>query len=232
MPSNVRKSMRPLLLLASVCVSLAVVAAAGAGWFKNLAYGPPAVVIKKIVKRLDWRSRSAEREAVRIVIHDRATDLRHDPTSPVAGNPDGDVTMLVFTDYNCPACRKVAPTIAAAIADDPGLRVVYKEYPVLGAPSRLAAKAALAAHRQGRYLRFHEALMTSGRPINGRGVIARLAGQAGLDVASFEADLNQSEIAAAIDRNTALGRALGVKGTPSFVLQGRTIFGAVDLKTL
>src|SRR3546814_18088032 len=82
--------------------------------------------------------------------------------SPVTGNPDGDVSLVEFFDYNCPYCRRVAPVVADAEAADPQLRIVYKEFPILGPGSAFAAKAALAAHRQGLYFTFHNALMQAG----------------------------------------------------------------------
>src|SRR5207237_1017576 len=112
-----------------------------------------------------------------------------------------------FFDYNCPYCRQVAPAIEAVKAADPKLRVVYKEFPVLGPSSTFAAKAALAAHLQGKYTPFHKGLMQS----RGRADYARvldLAGAIGLDVEQLRFDMNHPSITAAIEKNLALAQAL------------------------
>src|SRR3546814_2397253 len=113
------------------------------------------------MQRLQDRQRAAEADAVGAGLAARAEEVCRDPASPVTGNPNGDVTLVEFFDYNCPYCRRVAPVVAEAEAADPQLRIVYKEFPILGPGSVFAAKAALAAHRQGLYFAFHEALMRS-----------------------------------------------------------------------
>ena len=92
------------------------------------------------------------------VLKSRADEIFRDPDSPVGGNPDGDVTLVEFFDYNCPYCRQMVPVMAQAESADPQLRIVYKEFPILGPNSKLAAKAALATRKQGKYLAFHKAL--------------------------------------------------------------------------
>src|SRR3546814_10830321 len=120
--------------------------------------------------------------------------------SPVTGNPDGDVSLVEFFDYNCPYCRRVAPVVADAEAADPQLRIVYKEFPILGPGSAFAAKAALAAHRQGLYFTFHKALMQAGGRADESSVLA-VAEDVGLDVERLKSDMKDPEIQAAIDRN-------------------------------
>jgi len=154
-----------------------------------------------------------------------------DPASPVTGNPDGDVTLVEFFDYNCPYCRQVAPVVAEAEATDPQLRIVYKEFPILGPGSVFAAKAALAAHQQGLYFAFHEALMQAGGRADEESVLA-VARDVGLDVERLRSDMKDPEIQAAIDRNLALAEALRITGTPGFVVGRRILRGATELETL
>ncbi|MEP6567368.1 MAG: DsbA family protein, partial [Mesorhizobium sp.] len=102
-------------------------------------------VVMQALQSLDARQREAEAVEAKSALAARADDILRDPASPVGGNAQGNVTMVEFFDYNCPYCRQVAPTMAQAAADDPQLRIVYKEFPILGPDSVFAAKAALAA---------------------------------------------------------------------------------------
>ena len=153
-------------------------------------------------------------------------DLLNDPMSPAAGNPEGDVTIVEFFDYNCPYCRKVAPMIAEFLRDDPELRVIYKEFPVLGPDSMYAAQAALAARRQNRYHEFHRALMRASGPLTEEQVL-EIAREVGLDTTKLKADMRDPAIAEAIERNLALARDLGIYATPSLVIDGHVLQGAV-----
>jgi protein-disulfide isomerase len=149
----------------------------------------------------------------------------------VGGNPDGDVTLVEFFDYNCPYCRSVAPVMNEAEAADSQLRIVYKEFPILGPNSVYAAKAALAAHRQGHYLAFHQALMQANGKADSNLVLA-VAAEVGLDAERLKTDMEDPAIQEAIDRNLALAQALRITGTPGFVVGRQILRGAVDLKTL
>ncbi|MGF1623993.1 MAG: DsbA family protein [Alphaproteobacteria bacterium] len=188
-------------------------------------------VILEAVQGLQARQEQDAAQAAQAAIGDRADDLLHDPDSPVAGNPDGDVTLVEFFDYNCPYCRQVAPVMAEAMAADPELRVVYKEFPILGEGSDFAARAALAADRQGRYLAFHEAMMAHQGTVD-RNVTLVLAEDVGLDLERLEADMADPAIRAAINRTYELAGALQINGTPGFVVGDTIIPGAVDLATL
>jgi protein-disulfide isomerase len=125
----------------------------------------------------------------------------------------------------------VAPTVAEIIAADPDLRVVYKEFPILGPGSTFAARAALAAQRQGKYAPFHEALMRAGESLDEEQVL-EIAEAVGLDTERLDQDMQDPAIQEAIARNLQLANALGITGTPSFVIGDRVVPGAVDLRTL
>jgi protein-disulfide isomerase len=116
-------------------------------------------VIMEALQVLQERQRAAEAETFKRTIAERSDEILNDPAAPVGGNPAGDVTLVEFFDYNCPYCRRVAPTVVELEEADPGLRVVYKEFPILGPGSEFAARAALAARKQGKYVPFHNALM-------------------------------------------------------------------------
>jgi protein-disulfide isomerase len=188
-------------------------------------------VLVKAMQRLQARQRAAEANEAAAVLRARADEVFRDPASPVGGNPEGDVTLVEFFDYNCPYCRQVAPVMNDVEAADPQLRIVYKEFPILGANSVYAAKAALAAHRQGRYAAFHKALMQADGAAKPESVLA-VATEVGLDVARLKADMEDPAIQDAISRNLALARELRITGTPGFVVGERILRGATDLKTL
>jgi protein-disulfide isomerase len=188
-------------------------------------------VILESLRQADLRKREAAQAQARAAVQAHRRELLQDPDSPVAGNPAGDVTVVEFFDYRCPYCRRMVPLIKALLAEDPGVRLVYKEFPILGEESVLAARAALAARRQGRYVEAHDRLMVEPEPLTRAAVLATLAG-VGLDGERLRTDMDAPEIAALIAREFALAQALGITGTPAFVVGGELVVGAVDPGTL
>jgi protein-disulfide isomerase len=188
-------------------------------------------VIMEALQILQQRQRAAESENLKRTIAERGEEILNDPAAPVGGNPSGDVTVVEFFDYNCPYCRRVAPTIVELEETDPDLRLVYKEFPILGPGSQFAARAALASRKQGKYVPFHEALMAADGQV-GEDSVLEIARDAGLDVDRLERDMSDPGIEAAIERNLELANALGITGTPSFVIGDEIVPGAVDRRTL
>ncbi|TIQ33554.1 MAG: DsbA family protein [Mesorhizobium sp.] len=188
-------------------------------------------VLVQALQSLDERQRQAEAAEARKVLKARADDIFQDGHSPVGGNAQGNVTLVEFFDYNCPYCRMMAPIMEQAVADDPQLRIVYKEFPILGPDSVFAAKAALAADKQGKYAAFHKALYAAKTRVT-EAVVLKTAAEAGLDVERMKADMRQPDIQASIDRNTELAQALRITGTPGFVAGDQIYPGATDLATL
>lgn len=188
-------------------------------------------VILEALQGLEERRRTAELGQVQTAIRSQAEELLNDPASPVGGNPNGDVTLVEFFDYNCPYCRRVGPVMIDAEKADPELRIVYKEFPILGRNSDGAAKVALATERQGRYTDFHKALMQIEGVADEESAL-KLAEELGLDMDRLKKDKEAPEIQAAIERNLALARTLRVTGTPTFVVGDELLPGATDLGTL
>jgi len=188
-------------------------------------------VLMEALQRLEQRQREAEAAQAKAALKARADDLFRDRQSPVGGNTEGNVTLVEFFDYNCPYCRQMAPVMEQAVADDPELRIVYKEFPILGPDSVFAAKAALAADRQGKYPAFHKALYGARTRVT-EAVVLKIAAETGLDVERMKADMQLPEIQAAIARNMELAQALGITGTPGFVAGGQIYPGETDLATL
>lgn len=157
--------------------------------------------------------------------------LERDPTAPVLGNPDGDITLTEFFDYNCPFCRKMVEPIHRLILSDPQLRVVFREWPVFGEDSEYAARASLASLQQGRYWQMHTAMFRSRGRI-GEEAAMRAAGEAGLDIARLERDMEADPVERHITNSYLLADHMGLMGTPSFIAGDEGAFGEYSLEEL
>ena len=157
-----------------------------------------------------------------------AEEIFRSPTSFVAGNPQGDVSVVAFLDYNCPYCRRGAPDLAKLIEGDPKVRLVLKELPVLGKDSEDVARIALAAAAQGKYFELHQRLFAEpGRATKTKAL--RIAGELGLDVGRLEADMDDPAITATLLENTRLARDIGVRGVPFYLVGNRVLGEGKDL---
>lgn len=188
-------------------------------------------IVMEAVAILESRQADVLAEAQAQVLDTERDLLERDPNAPVLGNPDGDVTIVEFFDYNCPYCRGVKPEIEALLAADPNVRLVYREWPILGDGSVFAARAALAAREQGLYEEFHRALMD----LNGRAEetsVIRVAESVGLDIAQLRRDMTAPQVDTHLATSMRLTQALGFNGTPSFVIGDALVPGLVDVKQL
>lgn len=186
----------------------------------------PEVLLDSI-RMYQERERASQQQKLKDAVKQHQADLTADPADAFAGDPASPVTMVEFFDYRCGYCRQVTPTIAKLLSGGSHVRIVFKEFPILGPESTLAAKASLAAHRQGGYLKFHEGLMASTEPITASG-IGRLATKLGLDAPKLKADMESPEIAAILAKNMKLAQAIGVSSTPTFIIGTELIAGAMS----
>lgn len=147
--------------------------------------------------------------------------------APMAGAAAPEVTVVIFTDYRCPVCRKTDPALERLIAADPTVKVVFKDWPILGEQSRLGAQAALAADRQGKYLQMHRALMASAAPIIPQ-ALPQIAREAGVDAERLERDMGTPEIEAQLSRHASQAFGLGLRGTPAYLVGPYLIQGGLD----
>lgn len=154
-----------------------------------------------------------------------------DPADPVAGNPAGDVTIVEFFDARCPYCKRLEPTMTDLLRGDAGVRLVYKDLPILGPASLLGSRALLAAQRQGGYEKLRDALMRGGADIT-RESIGSEAQRLGLDWPQLQRDMEDAAIKHRLDTNIQLAHALGIQGTPALVIGEDLIPGAVELPEL
>lgn len=187
----------------------------------------PEVIVDS-VRQMQSREQAKTQQRSRDALTGKRQELVGDPASPVSKPAaEGQVQIVEFFDYRCGYCKKVFPALQKALADNKDARLVYKEFPILGPESLVAAKAALAVAKQGKYPKFHEAMMTAPTPPTSAS-IEQTAGALGVDVAKMKADMESPEIAAALERNRQLAAALGVEATPTFVIGGEIVPGAVD----
>jgi protein-disulfide isomerase len=188
-------------------------------------------VLLEALQIYEQRQQAAAAERQQAALTAEVEALTRDPGAPVIGNPAGDVTLVEFFDYRCPYCKQMTDTLAQLIEEDPNLRLVMKEFPILSAESLMAARAALAAQNQGKYESFHFALMEGGGGFTEDEIMA-VADSVGLDVAQLQADMQDPEIEAALRRNNSLAERIGVTGTPAFVVGDTLLTGATSLEQL
>ena len=161
------------------------------------------------------------------------TELRDDfeQNAPIFGNLDGSVTLVEFFDYNCGYCRRAAPEVKAVLETSKDVCIVYREFPILGPGSEIAARASLAARNQGKYQQFHEAMMA----LNGQAFeasVMEVAGDVGLDLEVLKTDMQSDLVNDHIAASLRLAEALRITGTPTFVLGDEIIPGVIERGTL
>ena len=152
-----------------------------------------------------------------------------DPEVPIGGNPDGDVRIIAFLDYNCPFCKKSAPDLERIVRTDGNVRLVYKDWPILTESSVFGAQIALGTKYQGRYETAHKALMSiPGHGVAKERMLAAIKGS-DINIARLQVDLDahQADIAALLKRNIAQAEALGFQGTPTYIV-GPFVSGPLD----
>ncbi|WP_246567345.1 DsbA family protein [Gemmobacter fulva] len=186
----------------------------------------PELVLEAL-QALEARQAEAQAATAASVLTKERTTLERDPNAPILGNPDGDVTIVEFFDYNCPYCKRAMPEVNALMADDTNVRLVLREWPILSEGSAFAARAALASRQQGKYAEMHDALMTMRGKVEAEAVL-RIAGEVGLDIEKLKIDMQSPEVEEHIATSMRLAEALGFNGTPSFVVGDQLIPGFVE----
>jgi protein-disulfide isomerase len=192
-------------------------------------------VIQDAIAELERRQQAAETEQHQSAVKENAAAIFSSPRQVVLGNPQGDVSLVEFFDYNCGYCKRALSDTLDLLKADPKLRIVLKEFPVLGDASVEAARVAVAVRMQDeggtKYLEFHQKLL-GGRGQADRARALAVAKEIGLDMARLERDMASPEAKATIDENLKLAESLGVNGTPSYVIGNDLVLGAVGLDVL
>ncbi len=216
----------------------AAVNAAGAGSFssedraaiesiiKDYLVKNPEILIE-VQSSLEAKIVQQEAERTKSLVAEHAKEIYRAPNAPVAGNPNGDITVVEFFDYNCGYCKRGFSDIAKLIETDKNVRVVFKEFPILRDESEQAARVALAARMQGKYWEVHRDLISTKGLVN-EAVGLKVAEKHGLDIAKLKADMASAEVTAEIDRVKALAQTLAINGTPHFLVGDRAVGGAPE----
>jgi len=184
-------------------------------------------ILVAMTTELDRRQKEEQDVQQTKAISDNADALFRSDKSYTAGDPDGDVTVVEFFDYNCGYCRRAMPDVVKLTDNDDKVRVVFKELPIFGEDSEDASKGALAAKMQGKYFEMHQKLFTAPGKANKEKVL-RIANEIGLDVPQLEKDMESQEVADALAEAHELAQELGLQGTPLYLIGDRTIPGAPD----
>ncbi|MBI1202836.1 MAG: thioredoxin domain-containing protein [Rhodopseudomonas sp.] len=190
-------------------------------------------VLQEAMAELEKRQASAENEKHLAAVKQNATALFSSPNQVTLGNPKGNVTFVEFFDYNCGYCKHAMGDMITLLKDDPKLKVVLKEFPVLGPGSVEAAQVAVAVRMQApkKYLEFHQKLL-GGRGQANKAAALAVAKEIGLNMTQLEKDMTSPEVKTTLQENFKLAEALGMNGTPSYVIGDNVIVGAVGLDAL
>lgn len=188
-------------------------------------------IIAEAIQALQNKRDLAEVNAGKAALRSQQAALFNDPGSPIAGDKNGDVTVVEFFDYRCGVCKRVHPIVDSLMAGDRKLRRVYKDWPILGPESVFAARAALASRAQGKYLEFHNAMMTARGKLN-KIAVFKIAEKIGIDHQRLLRDMDSAEITKILRRNYQLAETLKLNGTPSFVIGNQILKGGRDLATM
>ncbi|MGE0718311.1 MAG: DsbA family protein [Alphaproteobacteria bacterium] len=234
--------MRIAPFLAALAVSAGLALPAAAQGFSPQQRGEIEEVIRDYLRRnpeflievlqaAEEKQQQGQLARAREAIQDARKELTENAADPVGGNPKGDVTLVEFFDYRCPYCKQVKPTVEQVLNQDRNIRVVYKEFPILGPVSLYASRAALASHKQGKYLAFHHALMAYRGQLTEEAVLT-VAKSTGLDVERLKRDMQDPSVEAVIAANHRLAERIGIRGTPAFIVGGEMSPGAVDAGSL
>jgi protein-disulfide isomerase len=184
-------------------------------------------ILVEMTTELDKRQQAEQAEQQQKVISDNADAIFRSPLAYAAGNPDGDVTVVEFFDYNCGFCRRALPDLVKLIDNDDKVRVVFKELPIFGEESEGAAKGAFAAGKQGKYFEMHQKLFSESGKAD-RDKVLKIAQELGLDVPQLEKDMDSPEVQKALDEAKDLAQKLGLQGTPLYLIGDRIVPGAPD----
>ena len=184
-------------------------------------------IIVEVQQALEAKMEQEQAEKLKSFMAENAKDIYRNPDSPVAGDPNGDITVVEFFDYNCGYCKRGMTEVQKLIVGDKRVRVVFKELPILSKGSEETAKAALAAKRQGKYWEFHQAMLSSKGQANEASSL-KAAESLGLDMAKLKTDMAGDSVKTELEGMKALANKMGINGTPHFLVGDKSIPGAPE----
>jgi protein-disulfide isomerase len=184
-------------------------------------------IVTEAVQLLQDREEKNKASKVVAAINSNKAALFNPPEGTVLGNPKGDVTLVEFFDYNCGYCKQVFPTLMETVKEDGKVKLVVKEFPILGNPSVVASRAALASRKQNKYNEFHTAMLSHRGSLTEESIM-KIAADVKLDVKKLQADMKAPEINEILTKNHQLAQALGIEGTPAIVVGETLVPGALQ----
>jgi protein-disulfide isomerase len=182
-------------------------------------------VIIEAVEAYQANAEAEKEKAAKDALPAHAKELLHDPATQVMGNVNSDCAIVEFFDNQCPFCQANEPELQKLLKQDGRVKLVLKEFPILGPVSLVASKAALASVKQGKYDQFHEALLGHKGHYPNAALVDEIAKSVGLDLDKLHKDMDSPEIMAELDQNIDLGRTLNITGTPGFIVGDQIISG-------
>jgi protein-disulfide isomerase len=188
-------------------------------------------IIREVLQELEKKEAAEDGAKQKVAIKDNADQLFRSSLDLVAGNPAGKVAMVEFFDYNCGYCKRAMPDVMRMVEEDKDLKLVMKEFPILGPGSLVAAKAALASKKQGKYFDFHLALLGHEGHLEADTVM-EIAKTVGLDTVKLKADMEAEDVGLVLEANMTLAQKLGIQGTPAFIVDETLIPGAIGYEGL
>jgi protein-disulfide isomerase len=199
---------------------------------ENYLIAHPEIIVQSL-QRMQQRDKQNKENQVMGFLGNNGDRIRNDPNSFVGGNPNGDVTLVEFFDYRCGYCKKFHPVLEELLKSDKNLRVVYKEFPILGPESQLASQAAIAAMIQDPklYLPFHIAMMEARGSLT-QARILDIAEEIGLDIGRLKGNMQANKIKEVVASNYELAQNLGITGTPGFIIGDKIIPGYVNAEQM
>jgi protein-disulfide isomerase len=193
---------------------------------KDYLIANPEIFIE-VQTALEEKMEREQAEKLKVAIAENAAEIYRAPDAALVGNPNGDITVVEFFDYNCGFCKRGLHDVIKLVESDPNVRVVFKELPILSKGSAEAARVALAAKRQGKYWDMHRAMLEAKGHMDEAAAL-RLAEKLGLDMERLKKDMASAEVTADVERSEALAKKMGVNGTPHFLIGDRAIPGAPE----
>lgn len=187
-------------------------------------------IMVEVSKELESRQQVAQAAEHRKQIIDQKAKIFNSQMDYVAGNPKGDITVVEFFDYNCAWCKRALEEVLKVTKTDNRVRVVLKEFPIFGGDSMLAAKAAMASIRQGKYWDFHVAMMREKQVTKDN--VFTIAARVGIDVNKLKTDMNDPKIEAALKETSQIAQALNIEGTPGFIVDDKLNVGYIPAESM
>jgi protein-disulfide isomerase len=181
-------------------------------------------VLIEASKALQQKQMAEQSNKAKAAITKNAASLFNAAQSPKFGNPNGDITIVEFIDYQCGHCKQMSPVLAELLKSDPQVQIVIRGLPIFGDASKMATKAVIASTKQGteKFVKFNEAVLATAEPLNEKNIFA-IAKKSGLDTVKLKKDMAGKDVEDQMNENFRLAREIGLMGTPAFILGNKTL---------